>query len=570
MKKLTINDYNKIKSYLDLANYEGYNSNFVTMMMWDHEYHIEYEIHPNFLIMLQNYKGKQFFSMPFCKKEYLKDAIDYMIEYAKIHHFDFAIDCAITEFVEEIKQIYGNFFIYQRTPDNDDYIYSREALETLSGKKMQKRRNHYNAFIKENQNFLYKEIEDQDIDQVLACTRSWDNEHHNEESVQSEYMGIIYLLTHHKELNIKGGCIYIDGVLQAFIIGSLLKHNTIQIHIEKANKNIRGLYVAICKFFLEQNYPGYTLVNREEDMGLDYLRKTKRALHPVKMIEKYYIEISDIKIKHAFDKDTDAIKNLWLTCFKDETLQSTEFYFSTIYHPLHTYVLKHKDQLITMIQFNPYIIMENNKEVPAYFILGVATDPNYQKQGFMKKLLNHCLNLPEYKDKKILLQAYHWDLYRPFGFKQSHFHQRANLDLSYYKIKEPLQQVHDMSLLYSFYQSYVLQFDKFRVRSKAYYHDYFIPRCQAFEDHIMIFTNGYFVYHIENEIAYVSEFIYQDNNDVDDMIASFIKNIQANEVIIETDLKIHLVGEKEIIPVMMEKDIDKEEVNENFYINEIY
>ena len=44
MRKLLLNDYHKIKKYLDDANYEGYNSNFVTMMMWDHEYEIYYEI----------------------------------------------------------------------------------------------------------------------------------------------------------------------------------------------------------------------------------------------------------------------------------------------------------------------------------------------------------------------------------------------------------------------------------------------------------------------------------------------------------------------------------------------
>ena len=44
MQKLLLKDYDKIKPYLDDADYEGYNSNFVTMMMWDHEYEIFYEI----------------------------------------------------------------------------------------------------------------------------------------------------------------------------------------------------------------------------------------------------------------------------------------------------------------------------------------------------------------------------------------------------------------------------------------------------------------------------------------------------------------------------------------------
>ena len=45
MKPLKLSDLNTVLPYLDKANYEGYNSNFVTMMMWNHEYHIEYEIH---------------------------------------------------------------------------------------------------------------------------------------------------------------------------------------------------------------------------------------------------------------------------------------------------------------------------------------------------------------------------------------------------------------------------------------------------------------------------------------------------------------------------------------------
>lgn len=60
MKPLKLSDLNTVLPYLDKANYEGYNSNFVTMMMWNHEYHIEYEIHDHFCIMLHNYKGHRF------------------------------------------------------------------------------------------------------------------------------------------------------------------------------------------------------------------------------------------------------------------------------------------------------------------------------------------------------------------------------------------------------------------------------------------------------------------------------------------------------------------------------
>lgn len=101
MKPLKLSDLNTVLPYLDKANYEGYNSNFVTMMMWNHEYHIEYEIHDHFCIMLHNYKGHRFFAMPFASCEYYKEAVEYMMNYAKENKFPFMIDCAIPSFVEK-------------------------------------------------------------------------------------------------------------------------------------------------------------------------------------------------------------------------------------------------------------------------------------------------------------------------------------------------------------------------------------------------------------------------------------------------------------------------------------
>ena len=112
MQKLLLNDYHKIKKYLDDANYEGYNSNFVTMMMWDHEYEIYYEIKDNFMVMLHTYLDEKFFAMPFCKPEYYYEAIEYMQNYAKEHNFLFRIDLAVEESMSLIKERYGDKFLY--------------------------------------------------------------------------------------------------------------------------------------------------------------------------------------------------------------------------------------------------------------------------------------------------------------------------------------------------------------------------------------------------------------------------------------------------------------------------
>ena len=64
-------------------------------------------------------------------------------------------------------------------------------------------------------------------------------------------------------------------------------HETALIHIEKADANVPGLYAMINQQFVENTWSGLELINREEDMGIEGMRKAKLSYHPVRMIEKY-------------------------------------------------------------------------------------------------------------------------------------------------------------------------------------------------------------------------------------------------------------------------------------------
>ncbi len=571
MKKLQITDYKQIKKYLDDADYEGYNSNFVTMMMWDHEYEIYYEIKENYLIMLHTYLNEHFFSMPFCKEEYYQEAVEYMMDYAQKHNFPFRIDLAVNKFTDYIKNIYGDRFLYLHNEDNDDYIYEKKALETLSGKKMQKRRNHFNAFIKEYPDYVYKEIEDEDIDNVLNCLKRWDVDHRHEQSVISEFIGIVYLLVHRHELNIKTGCIYLNNQLEAFIIGSPLKHKTIQIHVEKANKDIRGLYVAIGKFFLENNYPDYELVNREEDMGLESLRRAKRMLHPVKMLEKYTIVLNKQSIRQAKRRDLVDVIKLWQNNFDDEDVASSRFYFEKCYREENTYLLINNDVLVSMLQIVPYTLVFDSQETPAYFILGVATNKNYQKQGLMKKLMNYVLSLPKYQNQKILLQAYHPEIYYGFGFKEDYFHKSTKIDQEKYH-QEKLKTIedYDYAKSLSLYEEFTKDFNGYRKRNLDYYKDYLIARCTAYKDELKIFYDntkavGYVIYHEDDKQIKVGELIYLTG--YLDRIISTLVNLD-KELIVESDLKTELIGETTDITTMMTNFLKNNHQDNNLYINE--
>ena len=92
-------------------------------------------------------------------------------------------------------------------------------------------------------------------------------------------------------MDFKIGGIWIKDELEAFSIGSYSDTNEEQviIHIEKANSSIRGLYPMICQQFLIHEFKNAVTVNREDDLGIEGLRKSKLSYQPIRLAKKYHI-----------------------------------------------------------------------------------------------------------------------------------------------------------------------------------------------------------------------------------------------------------------------------------------
>ncbi|MGN0295159.1 MAG: DUF2156 domain-containing protein [Lachnospiraceae bacterium] len=290
MKQLTISDRNLIESYLKLTEYEGYNYNFNSMIMWNHAYNIQYEACDRFLILLYQYEKQFFWMMPLCRPEYYLQAVQRMQVISMQKGIPFMMSYVEKSFRNWMEEKYGDRFTFSFSPDYSEYVYSCEKNRTLAGRKMVKRRNHFNAFLREHPDYEYRDLCLDNLDEVRACLARWERQKETddtEEDLRSEHKGIMDLLKNFSRLDFKGGCIYIDGRMEAFIIGSALGKDGVEIHIEKANAEIRGLYVAVFKEFLCHNFPEAIWINREEDMGYENLRRAKQQLHPIRMIDNY-------------------------------------------------------------------------------------------------------------------------------------------------------------------------------------------------------------------------------------------------------------------------------------------
>ena len=188
-------------------------------------------------------------------------------------------------------------YLVEEEENAADYLYDGNALRTLSGRKLHKKKNNYNNFIKNyGERYTYRPLEPGDHEAVLRFLEKWRDGKGDEveDHLDREVEGIHDLLNHGEELDlgksVSTGAILIDGELAAFSVGSLNRRdNMAVIHIEKANPEIDGLYQAINKEFLCHAFPEAAIINREDDVGLEGLRKSKQSYYPCGFAKKYLI-----------------------------------------------------------------------------------------------------------------------------------------------------------------------------------------------------------------------------------------------------------------------------------------
>lgn len=184
-------------------------------------------------------------------------------------------------------------YLIQEEEDFKDYLYDGDALRSLSGKKLHKKKNHYNSFVKfYGDRWLYRALTPADRDEVFRFLDKWRENKGEvvEQHLDPEVQGIHNILKNLDQIDAKMGGVFIDGKLEAFSIGSLnAAENMAVIHIEKANPEINGLYQVINREFLTHEFPDAALVNREDDVGIEGLRQAKLSYFPSGYERKYLV-----------------------------------------------------------------------------------------------------------------------------------------------------------------------------------------------------------------------------------------------------------------------------------------
>lgn len=210
-------------------------------------------------------------------------------------------------------------FEYNR--GDSDYIYSAENLANLFGNTYRKKRNHISKFSRTYAHYELRKITCENIAEALEVEKAWLNSgmagglsnsnrenvfdsvneceqpawaeySEDEKSRLMEFCAIQEALQNFEELGMKGDLLYVDEKPVGMTLASEITPGVWDIHFEKVigEYAVNGGYAIINRLFAECLVAvGAKLINREEDINIEGLRKAKLSYYPQTVLDKTHV-----------------------------------------------------------------------------------------------------------------------------------------------------------------------------------------------------------------------------------------------------------------------------------------
>ncbi|MEG2365587.1 MAG: GNAT family N-acetyltransferase [Alistipes sp.] len=310
---------------------------------------------------------------------------------------------------DQIRRNHTGLFASESDRDLEDYLYHADDLRQLTGRHYQAKRNHINRFTIEYPDYRYEILTRDRFNECMQLERQWRQAQHDGHTSElcAEQRAMQRAFENFETLGLIGGCIYVADKLIAFTFGSAVNNHTFDTHVEKADTDYDGAFTIINKLFAEHLPPHFTLINREEDLGIDGLRHSKLSYRPAFLQHKY-------TTTRLFD-DERAVKALWLEAFGDDEAFIDSFLIR-YYNRHHALTTQQGSTLTAMLHLIPF----ESELGRTTYVYGVATATAFRHHGLASELLRKAETLcRERGDAALLLIADGEELrnfYEPLGY----------------------------------------------------------------------------------------------------------------------------------------------------------
>ena len=287
-QSITLQDKALYESYASDGNERGCEFSFANLYLWGRQ---KLAVVHGHIVLFSQFDRRSVYPYPVGNGN-KKEVLDAIIADARAR----GIPCRITGLGEQAKktleELYPGEFRFHCDEGSFDYVYAIDDLADLKGKKYHGKRNHLHRFKEAFPNYTVQPLEDSNIKQVKQMVAEWYRVR-LEENPNSDYLmeqaALEKAFRDYRELELDGLVLLNGEEVLAVTLASRLSEDTMDVHFEKARPDVNGAYTAInCEFarYIRNKYPKVLFLNREEDMGLEGLRRAKQSYRPHHMVKK--------------------------------------------------------------------------------------------------------------------------------------------------------------------------------------------------------------------------------------------------------------------------------------------
>lgn len=288
-KKLELEDIQIIKSYFNVYPSRQCDRSAGAAAMWRNHYNNHYAIYDGTIIFSSNFAAETCFTFPIGRN--IDGMLNELSNYCKAKNIPMILCSVNKDELPYIKKKYPGCAV---SADRDwfDYLYEKEAMTSLSGRKYNTQRNHINKFKKLYTDWKFEKITKENLPEVIEFMKGFSFHSKKDEAAFDEASLCIEVLENFEAFDSLGGLLRVNGEVIGFSIAEIVG-DTFICHIEKADTNYQGAYQMLTNQILVNfaDDESVRFVNREEDCGDEGLRKSKLSYHPCELIEKNIVTI---------------------------------------------------------------------------------------------------------------------------------------------------------------------------------------------------------------------------------------------------------------------------------------
>ena len=303
-KEIKLSDRDAINARICASGCHGADYSFANLYMWRYAYKPQIYFTENRLLV--GMPEWNLYAYPKGGGD-VRPSIELLLEEAHSRGEKLVLRGLTDKTLEEFLPLYGNLFEISEDRDNADYIYMSAKLTDLPGRHLASKRNHIHKF-ERNGDWEFRRIttgaelhpsgstseggepECTSLSQAREFVAEFYKEKDDPE-LADEAIAIGEMFDNFDELGFIGGLLFRKGEPVAFTAGTCLDNEVFDVHFEKALPGVEGAYTMVNREFarlVTAVYPEIEAFNREEDMGLEGLRKAKESYHPDILLMKYF------------------------------------------------------------------------------------------------------------------------------------------------------------------------------------------------------------------------------------------------------------------------------------------